>query len=273
MDSIDRIYNMKRQIYLSTFSEDAMQVISSYGVGVEYNQLCISSSLDEDAREGVLQEMREDAKACGLMKQDQPDAIDPKRALVHGPFTELIPSAIDPRAVELCRCRMDEAAQATMELGLNRLVLHSGYYPTIYFPQWHVAQSIDFWKKFLDDKPENFTVLVENVFDDEPDPLYDIVAAVDDPRFRICLDVGHANAASKANCSVYDWIKKLGSYVEHFHLHNNDGSWDTHSPLLQGSMDMERVLAAIDSYCPKEATLTIESRECEESVAWLLEHL
>ena len=44
-------------------------------------------------------------------------------------------------------------------------------------------------KLILRDKPDDFYVYLENVMDEEPEMLSEIVVGVDDPRMRICLDV------------------------------------------------------------------------------------
>ncbi len=350
------------RIYLSTFSEDALSVIKKYDVGVEFNQFCVSKTLDDNVFNGTLAAMERDAIECGAalpgadtdgadpaeeLKQvegragariasddittgadtveaagcddtdsegccgeqntasgcdtsvAEPDTtsegyygepevdemlaylgiaggrpkgniIDPSKAMVHGPFTEFIPSAIDPAALDFMRQRVNKAAEGAMILGMNRLVLHTGYYPTVYFPEWHVQRSEIFWKEFVQDKPEDFRVYVENVFDPEPDTLKEIVEKVADPRVRACIDIGHASAVGS---DPIEWIKAIGENIGHFHLHNNDGTRDGHLPLTDGVIDMEQVLCTIRDYCTEDVTFTIESRDCDSSVAWLKEHL
>ena len=62
---------------------------------------------------------------------------------------------------------------------------------------------------------------------------------VTDPRVRICLDVGHAHAMTLPEYKVLDWIRILGPYITHFHLHNNDGTGDQHRALGDGTLDMK----------------------------------
>ena len=38
----------KRDLFLATFSTNAIEVIGKYGIGIEYNQFCISDTLDDD---------------------------------------------------------------------------------------------------------------------------------------------------------------------------------------------------------------------------------
>lgn len=262
---------INRQIYLATFSTNALKVIKKYGCGIEYNQFCISSTLDDDKVDRSISAMRNEAKGCFLTTED--GAIDPAKAVVHGPFTEIIPEAIDKMAIDMAMTRVNQAYAAVRKLGLNRLVLHSGYIPFMYFKEWHASQSIKFWNKYMEDKAEDFTLYIENVLDDEPQNLIDIVRGIDDPRVKLCLDIGHANAMTLPEFTVYDWIEKMGPYIGHFHFHNNDGTGDQHGPIMEGTMDVERILSTIDDYCPADATITVESRDCDESVWWLMENV
>ena len=84
----------------------------------------------------------------------------------------------------------------------------------------------------------------------------------------MCLDIGHVNAYSK--CPVTQWLEVCAPYIRHFHIHNNDGSRDSHSPLTQGSIPMKMFLTRSDALCPG-ASYTLELMEAEESVRWLLE--
>lgn len=82
----------------------------------------------------------------------------------------------------------------------------------------------------------------------------------------MCLDVGHVNAYSKM--PVMRWLELCASNISPFHIHNNDGSWDTHSSLNQGSIPIKELLQKAEMLCP-EATMTLELMEAEESVNWL----
>ena len=206
--------------------------------------------------------MKRKAEKCGC--------TDPSQMIAHGPFTEIIPMAIDHMAAEYALRRLNQAYEGCRKLGVNRMVVHSGLMPDIYFPVWHVKKSTEFWKRFMEDKPADFCIFIENVLDPEPEALVEIAEKIDDPRVRLCLDVGHAHLKTEPAYDIFDWIRIQGPYLAHFHLHNNDRSSDQHAPVTEGTMDMEAVIAAIDEHCSPSATFTVESRECDGSVAWLL---
>ncbi|MGF6376446.1 sugar phosphate isomerase/epimerase [Clostridiales Family XIII bacterium PM5-7] len=247
------------RIYVATFSEDAVNVIRQHKVNIELNHLCISEHLNEDKIQGTLAEMNADVDASGA-----------KGIIVHGPFTELAPGSIDLRAVQLMTDRLNEAYQVCCALKVKRMVVHSGYIPLLYHKGWHQDRSLEFWPKFMADKPEDFQLLIENVFEDEPHMMKKLVEGIGDSRVKLCLDVGHANAMTCPDLNVLDWIRILGKDVSHLHIHNNDGKNDLHRPLMDGSLNMEAVLAAIDEFCGADTTMTIESSTCATSVEWLL---
>lgn len=253
---------MKDNLYIATFSENALSVIRRHGLSIELNDLCISENLDQERVRDTMDTMRRELVESGA-----------KKTIIHGPFTEIIPASIDHRAVELGLTRLNEAHAVAEKLGINRMVVHSGYMPLLYFKEWHKEKSLFFWKKFMEDKPEDFIIYIENVFEDEPVMMKEIIEDLADPRIQICLDVGHANAVTSVEYDIYDWIRILGPMIGHFHLHNNDGKTDLHGPLESGAMDMEAVLSAIRTHCSPDVTMTIESRTCASSAEWMLARL
>ena len=109
------------------------------------------------------------------------------------------------------------------------------------------------------------------VLEDEPYMMLDMMTQISDPRIKLCLDIGHAHAMTSPDIPVERWIEVLGPHIAHFHLHNNDGSGDDHRPFGEGTMDMVNILKTIDNYCPEDATLTIEARQCLPCLQWLEE--
>lgn len=240
-------------IFLSTMDPNAQNLARQYGLGLEIAEYCTAWNMDEqyaDVHPQVLE------KIAGV----------PRRVL-HAPFNELFPCAIDPRARALAAERYRQAIALARDYGAEKVVIHGGYHPKIYYPVWYVNESIRFWKEFLREDP-GVTLVLENVLEEEPSMLLDIANGVDDPRLGLCLDVGHVNAYSTV--PVMDWLTTWAPRLSHFHIHNNDGSWDTHSPLPQGTIPMKALLEKIGECCP-EATLTLELMDGADSVRWLME--
>ena len=243
----------RERIYISTTASDDASVARKYGLGLEIAEFCTAWNMDDRFPEtdAVVQ-----SKLQGI----------PNRVL-HAPFNELFPCAIDPKARQLAASRYRQAIQLAKKYGATKIIIHGGYNPRIYYPIWYTEQSILFWKDFLQEDP-GVEIVLENVLEEEPGMLLDIIKGVADPRLRICLDVGHVNAYS--GIPVMDWLENCGPWISHFHIHNNDGSWDTHNALYQGNIPIKELLNRGETLCP-DATVTLELMEAEASVRWLLE--
>ncbi len=244
---------MRDRLYVSTIDREAGKVARQYGLGIEIAEFCTAWNMDRElpAVEKTLEET-----LSGV-----------SRRVLHGPFNELFPCAIDPKARQLAAFRFSQVAALAQAYGAGKLVLHGGFNPQMYYPQWYVEQSVLFWKDFLKTLPEGLTVCVENVLEPTPDMLLNIVRGVEDSRLRLCLDVGHVNAYSKIPAKT--WIEESGEYLSHLHIHNNDGTWDTHNALYEGSLPIRELVDI--AMRETEATATLELPKCEPSVKWLLE--
>ena len=242
---------MKRQNwYLSTIDLQAEKLAREYGLGLEIAEFCTAVNLDTNLEET-------DRTVGEKMKYAD-------RFILHGPFNELFPCAVDPKARELAAFRYGQALERARAYGIGKVVLHAGFNPYLYYPCWFEEQSVAFWRAF--EIPDGMTVCLENVLEEKPEMLASILQAVGSPKLRMCLDVGHVNAYSKV--PVEDWLRVCTPWLSHFHIHNNDGSWDTHSGLTEGILPMETLLHLAEKLCP-DATYTLELQQARESVCWL----
>lgn len=246
---------MKREnIYLSTIAADAVPMARKFGIGIEIAEYCTAWNMDDEfaATDASVRE-----KLAGI-----------ERKILHAPFNELFPCAIDRKARALATERYRQAIALAKAYGATRVVIHGGYNPWIYYPVWYTEQSVLFWKEFLKEDP-GVTIVLENVLETEPQWLPDIVTGVDDERLKLCLDIGHVNAYSKI--PVVDWLESWAPHISHFHIHNNDTSRDTHSPLTEGTIPMKEFLKKASALCP-DATFTLELLEAEASVRWMADN-
>lgn len=241
------------QLFLSTIADDCAATARQHGLGLEIAEYCTAANMDAHFA-CTDTAVRERLRDC-------------PRRLLHAPFNELFPCAIDPKARELAALRYRQAIALAQSYGAEKVIIHGGYHPMIYYPIWYVEQSIVFWKEFLKDAGPTELVL-ENVLEEEPSMLMDIVRAVDDSRLRLCLDLGHVNAYS--SIPAVEWLRAWAPYLSHFHVHNNSGDADRHCAPDQGTLPMESLLRLADQLCPR-ATYTLELMETRSSVCWLNE--
>lgn len=243
----------RERLYLSSVARDAARLVRRFGIGLELAHFCTASNMDE----GFPQT---DAAA-------RADMQSAARFVFHAPFNELYPAAIDPRARALALTRLMEAARLAHGYGILKMVVHSGYVPLVYHKVWHEARSVEFWRELLASIPGEMTLCVENVMEDEPAMVAAIAKAVDDPRLRLCLDVGHANVCARG-VPVEDWVEAFAPHLAHMHIHNNDGARDGHCGLFEGTLDVVALMRRANRLSPN-VTFTIESIEAEGSLVRL----
>lgn len=241
------------KFHISTIAPDAAAMARTYGFGLEIAEYCTAWNMDEKFEE-VHPEVQEEI--AGISGR-----------ILHAPFNELFPCAIDKKARALAAYRYRQAIDLAMQYNASKVVIHGGYNRGLYYPVWYVEESIKFWKDFLQEDP-GVEIVLENVLEEEPGMLLDIVKGVDHPDLRLCLDIGHVNAYS--DIPLMQWLESWKDHLTHFHIHNNDGSWDTHNALNDGSIPMGEFLSRAAECCPN-ATYTLELLEAEPSVRWLLE--
>ena len=246
---------MKReQWYISTVDSSAHNLARGHGLGIEIAEYCTAYNMDEWF--GVTHASVSD-KLKGV-----------KKRVFHGPFNELFPCAIDPKARELARYRYGQAMNLAKDYGCEKIIIHAGYNPRLYYSQWYTPKTAEFWRDFAFLIPEGLTVCLENVFEEEIEMFLGIVEELNDSRIKICLDIGHVNTYSKV--PVEEWVRRCAPYISHFHIHNNNADFDAHQSLDDGTIDMKMLLQLTDELCP-EATYSLEVVESEDSVKWLEE--
>ena len=244
----------RTKIYVSTIADDAVETAEAFRFGLEIAEFCTAANMDDDRSkwDAVVRE-----KLRGF-----------DRCTFHAPFNELCPAAIEPRIYEVARQRYREAAALAQTYGAKRMVVHSGYVPLVYFKGYFHERSVTFWRELLGDLPQDFTLLLENVLEDEPGMLVGIVSEINDPRFRLCLDVGHANTIV-SEIPISEWIEICAPYLGHVHLHNNYRQYDNHNPPDDGTMDATAATKLLLEKNPPDMTLTIESIEAKPTATWL----
>ncbi len=236
-------------------------VAKKYGLGLELAEFCISENCDDPSR--IMDFFEENVRSNDDL-------------LLHAPYNELFPHAIEPAVVREAEQRYDQSYKICQKYGIKKMVVHANYIQSLYFPTWFIPQQISFWKKFLAEHPGDTQIVLENVMEGLPYLITDIVKGVDDPRFKMCFDLGHANLHPEK--TLDEWLEECAPYISHLHIHNNNGpskgiagTGDFHSALGNGIIDYDRLLKKADSLIP-DLTASVESYGLEDSASWLLEH-
>ncbi|MFW6429078.1 MAG: sugar phosphate isomerase/epimerase family protein [Desulfosalsimonas sp.] len=157
---------------------------------------------------------------------------------LHGPFLDLSPGSPDSAIRAVTENRLTQTGRVAEVFLPQTIVCHAGYDETRYGffrEQWY-EKAAETWRLAARRLAENkIRLMLENVYETDPDQLVRLFEMIDDSNIGCCLDIGHLSVFSKIPASV--WIKKLAPYIGQLHLHDNDGNSDQHLGLGTGSID------------------------------------
>ena len=175
---------------------------------------------------------------------------------LHAPFWDLNLGTKNPMIKEATMKAFNYAYDVAKELECTEIVVHNGFIPNTSFYEGWVKNATAFWQEFFSDKDDSITMMIENQCEEDSEVLVREIDSVNDPRLKVCLDIGHANANS--NMSVENWIVTLGDRIGYLHLHNNHGKKvgrpsymnDEHLGIDDGTINIERICSLLEEYCP-----------------------
>jgi sugar phosphate isomerase/epimerase len=178
--------------------------------------------------------------------------------VLHGPFMDLNPGALDPLVREATRLRFCQTLDLATRCGARLVVFHPG------FDRWRyggrtdlwLEASLSFWPSLIEQAAARGVLLaLENIFDQYPEPLATLMDQLDSPWLGHCFDVGHWNIFAKV--TLREWIDAVGRRLVHLHLHDNDGASDAHLPAGEGNIDFDSLFRLLDTL-PQQLTATLE---------------
>lgn len=178
---------------------------------------------------------------------------------VHGPFLGMEYIHPDHLIRGVVHRRMDMTLDVAVKLGACRVILHSGYKPEIDLfrlqDAW-LSESVEFWRREIRRWADSgITIVLENDTEKSPDLLARLVDEVGSPFLGLCMDIGHQHVFSELD--ALEWVRRMDRRLFHIHLHDNDGTGDTHWPIGRGTIDFEPFYAAIMRHAP-QATISLE---------------
>jgi sugar phosphate isomerase/epimerase len=183
---------------------------------------------------------------------------------VHAPFHELFLGAADRLVRKAAVKRIDAAFKAAEYFAPKSVVVHLNFEEKRFrfiYDEWF-SQIVPNLKRYAEKCGKMGAFLsIENVYEEVPDAMIEVFSELKDyPAFH-CLDVGHLNAFSKTNLDI--WLQSMGSYIRQFHLHDNDRTNDTHSPIGTGNIDFNKIRTFISKMNTKPV-ITLEPHTEED---------
>jgi sugar phosphate isomerase/epimerase len=182
---------------------------------------------------------------------------------IHATFMDLNPGSVDRAVREVTRQRVEQTLDCAEMLQARVVVFHPGYSRLTYgsaVAGW-VANTVDFWQQQQSRiRQAGCRVALENIFEEDPSTLLQVLEQLDRSLFGHCFDTGHFNMF--ATVSLEEWFSTLGGFIVEAHLHDNHGSADEHLPVGEGEIDFKKVTDLLKQYAPQAVwTLEAHSRQ------------
>jgi len=181
---------------------------------------------------------------------------------LHGPFIGMEYGHIDHLIRDVVNRRLDMIFDAAVKLKASRVILHSGHKTEVDLfkleRSW-LKGCVEFWQQEIRRWADaGIGIVLENVTETLPDLLVQIVSEIDSPFLGLCFDIGHQHAFSKLD--AVEWVRRMDKRLVHIHLHDNDGTGDSHWPIGRGTIDFEPFYSALIQHVPR-ATISLEVEE------------
>ena len=198
--------------------------------GVNLEVLFFSTDIDSSVDRVLLKDITSMFEEAGLFFN------------VHAPFYDLNLGSFDGFILDAVIRRYESLLPVVEIMKPRALVIHTGY------DRWRYRTKEGDWLDIavntltkLDSLfPKDMKLLLENVFDEAPNVLYDLLTNFDSSRFGCCFDVGHFHLFSKAE--IDEWLIRIGDRIFELHIHDNDKLDDRHWAIGRGSAPVYRLL-------------------------------
>jgi sugar phosphate isomerase/epimerase len=183
---------------------------------------------------------------------------------LHAPFMDMNPGAVDPMVRSVTQVRFRQLLNVAAILKPRAAVFHAAYDRWRYSGRKDIwlEYSLDTWHKVVESASKiGLRVAVENVFDEDPEALKMLIEKIGSPDFGFCFDTGHFNLFSTV--SMEQWFENLGENLIEVHLHDNDGTTDSHWALGRGDIDFQQFFRLMRTHSPKPV-YTIEAHDRDD---------
>ncbi|MBQ8281436.1 MAG: TIM barrel protein [Lachnospiraceae bacterium] len=237
-----------------------IELAGKYGCGFEYNDFFLPDVLD-------------DSEKCDKIIAEYCVGNIPQYCTMHGAFLDVTVFSDDRKIKAVSDERVEQSLLLAEKIGAKAVVFHTNYMPNFlqdtYRENW-VERNRLYWKEKLNNHPE-INIYLENMFDTDPELLASLAEKMQcESRFGICFDYAHAHVFGNQG-EIEKWAVKLGKYVKHVHINDNNFISDLHLAVGDGFINWELFKELYSKYFPK-ASVLVEVRG-EEKIRKSLEFL
>lgn len=229
-----------------------LELAKEYNVGFEYNEFYDPVILEDE---------KKTAEVIADYKKEEL----PLYTTIHGAFLDVIPFSADKKVREVADLRINQSIDIARRIGAKAVVFHTNYNPYLnalnYVDTW-VINNMMYWSQKLRENPD-MNIYLENMFERSPDILEELSEGLCQyENYGVCLDCSHAYISE---LNPRGWAKRLGPYIKHIHINDNDGRRDLHLAWGDGVMCRDRFYEDYERYMPN-ATVLVETSALENTV-------
>jgi sugar phosphate isomerase/epimerase len=192
---------------------------------------------------------------------------------LHGIYKDILIHSYDSKIVDVARERIQGSIDVAKALNAQKIVFHGSVNPLVadewYLKNWLEKNAV-FWKQVL--SQYSGVVLIENIWEPNPEILRSLIDMVDSSRLKVCLDVAHAHVYSKVPLDT--WLSVLGGAIVYMHYSDNNGQVDQHSIVGAGNIDWQSLTRSIQrlKLCPDVVLEECTLNNTQASIDYLRSH-
>jgi sugar phosphate isomerase/epimerase len=250
-------------------NEYGLQIQPQYAFRDEWQALAEREKLQFEVLEMSMQPALTDDEQYRLYRDWYRES---RRAVsVHGAFIDINPGSGDPAFLELSVRRCEKSCETALEIGAENIVFHSSCLPFLggSYPDVWAGKCASFFEELAE--KYSLRIFIENSQDISPKPIRMMMDRISNPRIGVCLDFGHVNYTP---VPLEIWLDTLGDRIGYIHLSDNNGVYDDHLPLGEGSVDWEKA-DQLWKQLDRKVPMTLEVGGLDgvrKSMAFLREH-
>jgi len=214
--------------------QEAVNIANELGCGLEISRFSRLADIDE--------KFLENKKLYSSILKDFERDIT-----LHGFFSNLNVVAKDPMIAEISKKRYYQSLELAHSFRAKKVIFHTCFNNLLkqkQYQEMYFIKNIEFFKEFIRNfEDAKIMATIENVHEPNPDLIRNLVAAINSPYLGTTIDIGHCNLHSDLDVSY--WIKEYGIMLKHMHFHSNFKDEDSHSSLLNGNVDIRKILLTL----------------------------
>ena len=227
---------MNRKILktVSTLDDLNIKELKEMNIGVEIQDFT-EPNLSRDEKLQIINFYKKEFKSFNNVKS------------LHGPFLDLKPASPDKQIRDISYKKYLDTIKIARELDMDYIIFHSQINPYLKEARIRDLNNKQHRQALVNLLEETSvykaTILLENIFEEEPIMLKELIETINLPNIKINLDIGHAKLGK---VSLEEWIKELKDYIVYMHVHSNNGLYDTHG--LPNKEEIDELYSLLDKY-------------------------